>query len=523
MTCRSALIRLFLVAVVLVPAGRAGEVTPDRLLHAAAEPSNWLMNLGRYDGARYSGLAGINHDTVDALVVRWSVALGGLVEGGGNYAATLPLSPLVDNGFIYIVDGWGKVSKLDARRQGAVVWDNAAGQHNLDAWLQASRGIALWRGFVIAGSADGRIHWIDAETGETARSVQVGDPREGYTITAPPLIVGDRIIVGGGGGDRGAPGRIDALDAVTGTRQWRTDLVPAPGEAGRFGAGFLQTGVYDPAAGLTIWGVAHAFPRFDPPPGNTPFANSALALDVATGAIRWRHVYAAGPGPGQSEAGTHQLVATEEGESLVTHFGNDGVFYALDAATGALRSATPVLPNGVEAVPGCPNIRSVPAFAAAYSSRTDLAYGAGADGCDPGFVPRREGGAGGWLGAYYAGAFSAVGVLTAVNPATGAVAARRSFDYPLHSGVLATAGGLVFTATAEGGLHALDDTTLETIWTTRLATLSPLPPLTFEVDGEQFLAVVVGGNALAAGLTYRPPEMTMSENLFVLVVFGPPA
>jgi alcohol dehydrogenase (cytochrome c) len=121
----------------------AAEVTPQRLLDAAAEPRNWLMNLGSYDGGRYSALAGIDHDNVSRLVVRYSVPLGGLIEGSGNFRDAAPMSPLVEDGFIYIVDGWGHVFKLDGRKKGEIVWQNADLQDDLDSWLVAGRGLAL--------------------------------------------------------------------------------------------------------------------------------------------------------------------------------------------------------------------------------------------------------------------------------------------------------------------------------------------------------------------------------------------
>ncbi len=539
----------------------AAEVTPERLLHTAAEPENWLMNLGSYDGGRYSGLSIINRDNIERLVVRYSIPLGGLLDGGGTYREALPVSPLVEDGFIYVVDGWGAVSKLDARRKGAVVWRNDAGQHNLDAWLQASRGIALYRNFVISAGADGRIHWIDTESGELMRSVQVGDPTEGYSIVAPPLVVGDRIIVGGGGSDRGARGRIDALDARTGEKLWWVNTVPSrkePGGETWIGGGtFSQSGTYDPATGLSIWAAGHPIPKFESGErrGDDLYANSAIAVDVASGAVRWRFQYTPGGGHGFSEGGTHQLVPSDEGSApAIVHFANNGFFYVLDGADGAFRSATPHVDGiawtaGIDPASGkpieyasdietgsrrldavwgsrsdCPNIRSAAALASAYSPRTRLSYGAGADGCLDGELPPiKTPSAPGWLGAYYAGAAADLGMLSAIDPESGTVVAQRLLDFPLHSGVLATAGGLVFTTTAEGSLHALDDETLAPLWKTKFASLTAVPPITFEVDGEQFVAVIVGGNAFAGELSYRPPEMSLAQPIFVLAVLGLPS
>jgi alcohol dehydrogenase (cytochrome c) len=245
------------------------------------------------------------------------------------------------------------------------------------------------------------------------------------------------------------------------------------------------------------------------------------------------------------------MQAPTPGGSSDVHFGNNGFFDALDAAGGGFRHAAPygqgidwtagLDANGRpleyrddaaqqvylgretwEAVPGCPNVLSTPAFAATLSARTGLAYGAGAEGCAPGLVPVRTPTARGWYGGYYAGAVDAIGALAAVDPATGAVAATRVFEYPLHAGALSTAGGLVFTTTADGTLHALNDETLETIWSQHFATLAPVPPITFAVDGRQHVAVVVGGNALSGGLSDRPTGMSITEALYVLLVLRLP-
>jgi alcohol dehydrogenase (cytochrome c) len=126
----------------------------------------------------------------------------------------------------------------------------------------------------------------------------------------------------------------------------------------------------------------------------------------------------------------------------------------------------------------------------------------------------------GWMGAFYTGAASAIGSLAAIDPETGALVAERRLDFPLHAGTLATAGGLVFTTSADGTLHALDDETLATVWSMPFASLTASPPITFAVDGEQFIAVLVGGNSFVGSLSYKPREMTAVQPLFVLAVLG---
>ncbi len=521
---------LALVALAM-PAAAQG-VTAERLLNAAEEPQNWLMNHGNYAGHRYSALDQINRETVGNLVVRFSINLGGLLDSGGNYAEALPASPLVDDGFMYIADGWGAVNKLDLRQRARLVWRSEAGQGNLDAWLQATRGLAFHGNSVLAITADGQLEWIDRASGEITRTVQVADPREGYTISAPPLVVGDTIMVGGSGVDRGARSRIDAIDATDGAPLWT--LFPGPAEVG--GGAFLQTGVYDPQSGFAYWGASHAYPRYGRAVGDEVFGNVALAVDVADGRIAGEFAFPL-PRP-FSEAGTYPLVPDGDAGVRVTHFGNDGTFYAFapdltlataapylaPAAQGwhpdnsAPQSSGPIVPWADRA--GCPNIRANPSFVSTYSPRTGLVYGAGADACHAGMLPLMTPTTYSWLGAWYTAADAKTGLLTAVEPVYGEVKAQRLFNFPLHAGALSTAGHLIFTTTADGTLHALDDETLEPVWSHREASLTSVPPITFMVDGEQFLAVVVGGNAWATGLSYVPEETPMSQDLFVVLVFG---
>ncbi len=541
----------------------AFEIGPERLLAAAAEPQNWLLPHGTYDANRFSALTEINRDNVAGVRVQFPVPLGGTAQGAGSFISMRPVNPLVEDGFLYVVDGWGFAYKVDlhARIQTRVVWRSVPVYEDIDSWLRSSRGIALYRNFVIVTSSDGRVHWLDSDSGELVRSVSVDDPASGYAIVAPPLVVGDRVLIGGGGQSRATRGQVAALDATTGDLVWRTYSIPAPGEAGSDtwqgwddgwmvgGGAFEQTGSYDLDSGLTFWSTGGPQPRFYPEarPGDNLFTNSILALEAATGEIGWYFQHSPGGPRGFSGAGT-PLVVSDLG--AVADFTSNGFAYVLDAATGAIRTATPYVPAldwtaGIDlatgkpveydptatvqtyrpldpsaAPAGCPNVLATPTFAAAYSPLTGLAYGAADGGCDLEPQPIRTEENSGWLGAYYVDAANVIGSLAALDVATGTIGAEVRLGYPLHAGAVATAGGLVWTTSADGTLYALDDRTLETLWTYRFPTLSPAPPITFSVDGRQRVAVLLGGNSFVSRLSYQPAEMTERQSLLVLVVVG---
>ena len=528
----------------------AAEVSSDRLRDAASEPQNWLMANRTYDGHRYSPLDVINKDNVGQLKLLYSLPIYALrtedTQTGGNYRNAQQSSPLVDDGNMYLVDGWGRVYRIDLRTH-KIVWVTETGQDNIDSWTEAKRGLSLYKNFVIAIAPDGKLHWIDTETGKLMNSVTVDDPASGYTITAPPLVADDMLIVGGAGGDRGARVHIDGLDATTGKPVWRTYAVPD--DAGpNAGGSFLQTGVYDASAGLTVWGVGAPLPPYAPAgqDGADNDTNSALALDVRTGAIKWRFPFTPGGDPGFSEAGSYLMIDTDvDGVSrqLVARFAANGFYYNLDRNDGSFVSATPYVQSinwttGIDPHTGapllsavahtplsrqfasCPNIRGVPLALATYSDKTRLAYGSGADDC---VQPGPIGTAGNdttWPGAQYADANEVGGLLAAVDPATGKKIATHRFDAPVHAGAFSTAGGLVFVTTADGVLSALDDKTLETVWSQQFSTLSSVPPITFGMDGKQYIAVVIGGNAFAESLAYRPDTMMHAQPYFVLAILG---
>ncbi|MBI4046397.1 MAG: PQQ-binding-like beta-propeller repeat protein [Devosia nanyangense] len=483
---------------------------------SAPASGDWVASMGDLAATRYSPLDDIDRSNVDRLRTLYSVVLGGAVEGGGNARGALPYNLLVRDGYLYAVDGWGAVNKLDLRNKGKPVWRADAGQRNLDTWLQAHKGLALHEGYVISGGADGSLRWIDDATGMLVRTVSAGDPLDGYSLSAPPLVVDGKVLVAGSGPDRGGPLQFDAFDAASGEHLWRADLGDARGLRGSV----LQAASYDASSGTLYWGIAMPTGPLPDEERDIWFGNGVVALDVAEGTVKWQHRYEEGTSGATNEAGPYHVVGAEDGGPLLGHFDNEGRYRVFNAGDGAEAVVAPLFAEGAEG--SCANVRAAAAFNSAFSLRTGLIYGANAGGCLQGHLPIKTPSRGDWLGAYYRDADNALGILTAADAATGEVRAQHVFDFPLHAGATATAGGLVFVTTAEGTLHALDDESLEPLWSSHFGSLSSAPPLVFSVDGRQFVAVVVGGNALAGEISYRRPELGMSEGLMVLVVLGIP-
>ena len=269
----------------------AADVTPERLINADKEPHNWLMNHRTYDAQRYSPLARINKDNIKSLKLAYAVAIGG-TSANENLQAT----PLAEDGFLYIVDQWGVVYKIDARSgdMGRIVWRMDPGQEKLPL---SNRGAALWGNLVIStANYPARVIATDKESGKAVWETNLHDQPD-LQITAAVLPVKDKIIVGAAGGDRGVRDWIAALDAKTGKLVWRKYVVPAPGEPGsetwkdknnawQVGGGAMWiTGSYDPATNQVIWGTGNPVPMFDPTyrPGDNLYTNSMISWNPDSG------------------------------------------------------------------------------------------------------------------------------------------------------------------------------------------------------------------------------------------------
>ena len=228
---------------------RTADVTFERLRNP--EPHNWLMHHRDYGAQHFSPLNTINRSNVKNLKLAFAVALGG-TSANENLLAT----PLVDDGFMYMVDAWGVVYKIDLRSgtMGRILWKMDPGQEKIDR----NRGVALWGNLVVSvTSHDGRVIATDKETGKIVWDRNLRDQPD-MTLNAAPLALADKIIIGASGGDQGVRNWLVALDAKTGNVLWKTYAIPAPGEPGSEtwkdkhnawqtgGGAFYVTGSYDP-------------------------------------------------------------------------------------------------------------------------------------------------------------------------------------------------------------------------------------------------------------------------------------
>jgi alcohol dehydrogenase (cytochrome c) len=558
-------------ALLSAPLG-AAEVTYDRLKNAESEPGNWLTNHKTYDAKRFSPLDQINRSNVKNLHVAFVVQLAGAEPGGDKQHAREQDTPLAEDGFLYMTDGWDDVYKIDVRdgRKGRIVWKMDPGVDKSTVWLPSNRGVALYGNEVIVLTTDGRVIWIDEDTGKVLRdkNYQVATTD---VFTSAPLIVKDMIIVPGSGADIGGRCWLMAIDAKTGKVLWRTYSVPGPGERGHEtwadnhdawktgGGAFWYVGAYDPATNLMFWGTGQPTPMFDAQyrPGDNLYTNSTLALDADTGKIVWYFQYTPNDKYDYDEVGSqmiYDVVLDGKPRKILGHFARNGFFYTLDRTNGSFLSAARYVKNlnwtkGIDAETGkpleydptkklqqyaaisdrasgqvdvCPDVQGgVNFFPTAWNPRKHLAYGAGIDGCAQLKVDATRMGGPFWNGGVPTRNNRMAGIIAAVDMTTGKIKVTRELDYPNYAGVLATAGGLVFTGTIDGTFTAFDDETLEPLWNFNVGAAISAPPISYSVDGKQYIAVHVGGGVpWNIGLLKAAPELQNLEGGSSLFVFA---
>jgi len=275
-------------AVVAGPIENYSPVTSARLENP--EPGNWLMTRGNYKGWSYSSLDQINTSNVKSLVPVWSFSTG--VDSGHQ------APPIVNNGVMFISTPYIQVVALDAAT-GDLLWRyKPKFPEGFSALHNTNRGVALYGDKVYLAGLDAVLVALDAKTGKVVWNAKVEDWKTGYYMTAAPLVVKDKILVGVAGGEFGVRGFVQAFDAESGKSVWKTYTVPAPGEPGSDtwekpdtwktgGASTWMTGNYDTASNTVYWGTGNASPWFgDQRPGDNLYTSSTVALDADTGKIK---------------------------------------------------------------------------------------------------------------------------------------------------------------------------------------------------------------------------------------------
>jgi alcohol dehydrogenase (cytochrome c) len=545
----------------------SAEVTPQRLINADKEPQNWLMNHRTYDGQRYSPLERINRGNVKSLKVAYAVPLGG---GAGNEFNQA--TPLAEDGFLYTVDSWGVVYKIDGTTGdvGRIVWRMDPKQEK----QVANRGVALWGNLVISiANYPARIIATDKDNGKIVweTNAEFGEPE--VSLRGAPLAVKDKILFGAAGSSLGIRDWIAAVEAATGKMIWRKFTVPAPGEPGsetwkdshnawQTGGGAVWvTGTYDAETNQTIWGTGNPVPEFDPTarPGDNLFTNSAVSWDPDTGKMNWYFQYTPGDMWDFDEVGTHILIDSEvagQSRKLITHSARNGFLYTMDRHNGQIIAAKPYMDNvnwtkGIDLktgkpldydpgkdvqtyagvgnlIPGAPLKKLCPShlggnnfWPSSYSPRTKLIYIPALTACET-VVDSHDARVQGksWVSGSSSTTDRYESNLIAADPVTGEVKKTVHLRYPNSSGTLATSGGLIFLALADGTVAAYDDSTLDELWRINLGSGFSAPPMSFEVNGKQYLAITAGQGASARNRLVNTPELRDQRNATVLYVFS---
>src|ERR1700731_1297374 len=353
-----ALAGAFFVASALTPV-RAADMTNERALNPQQEPQNWILHHGNYQGHRFSLLKDINADTVKNLKPAFTVALSGFQSGGRYAHGNLEATPLVEDGIMYVPDGWGSVYAIDltAGKKGVIKWKMDPGTDRAWAGDVAccgvnNRGVALWKDKVISIALDGRMFAINKQTGEVVWGGKIADPAIGEVLTIAPLVIRDVAIVGTAGGEFGIRGFIEATDLNTGKAAWRTYTIPGTGEPGneswkdgkdrwKHGGGSIwETATYDPETDTFYQGVGNAGPDYDIAyrPGDNKWAASVLAISPSDGKIKWGYQYTPQDPYDFDEISEHPIINAKvngEDRKLVVHAARNGFFYALDRTNGS--------------------------------------------------------------------------------------------------------------------------------------------------------------------------------------------
>ncbi len=488
----------------------------------------WRSYGKNYSGWRYSELNEINTANIAQLRPQW------IFQSGVN--GKQETTPLVFNNMMYITAPSNHAFALDGLT-GRPVWHY---QKQVPAGTnvccgQVNRGFAAIGDKLFKVNLEATLVAIDAKSGRTLWETTIDDVKKGFSTTVAPLAVKNLVIVGVAGAEFGVRGFIDAYDATTGKRAWRFYTVAGPGQPGantwagdswtRGGGSIWITGTYDPETNLTYWGTGNPGPDFfgDDRKGDNLYTCSLVALDADTGQLKWHYQFTPHDVHDWDAVADPVLMDLNiDGKKVkaVVQANRNGYFYVLDRTNGKFIKAKSYTQTswadgiGADGKPkvianqdptedgnrACPGIAGGHNWnATAYSPQTGLYYFNSTDGCQLYYKTRQEFIEGMWYQGSTTAGFPTeptTGSVIAVDPATGTTKWRWEMVTPPTSGMLATAGNLVFGGDREGYLFAFDARTGKVVWKFQTGGVIIAPPISYALNGKQYIAVGAGASIL---------------------------
>jgi alcohol dehydrogenase (cytochrome c) len=516
-------------------------VSDAMLVHP--DPNDWLIYRGNYQAFSHSGLKQINEKNVGQLQLKWSWAMN---EGGQNATG-----PTIHDGIMFLANTSNTVQALDAKT-GELLWENRLGPVATRAY-SALRSLAVYEDKVYINATDAKLYALDARTGKVVWKTEIADSTKGFNETGGVIVAHGKVVVGLTLCRGQMPHCfISAYDARTGARVWKFQTIADKGEPGgdtwkdvpndmRAGGETWIAGTYDPDLNITYWGVAQSKPWMQASrrSGNaaTLYANTTLALDVDTGKLKWYYSHAPGETFDLDEVFERVLIDHGSQKTVMT-IGKAGILWKLDRVTGKFLDAKQTVFQNVYSgmdmktgqltfrpdvlaqrtntwISACPSAAGGHDWPpTSYDKASDLMIIPLDQSCNL------------MLGhdvAQHTGVVQPEGeervfFMPGTDGNMGRLAAYRTADMkpvwsfqqrsPFLTGVLSTDGNVAFVGDYDRVFRAIQTTTGKTLWTVRLPTTVQGNPVSFAVDGKQYIAITTG---LGGGSPFSKPSSMLGE------------